>query len=131
MGYAITRRGAQRLLLNLSYLSLRGPVDMDMMWKLQEGKVRGYSVTPPLFSAWRVGGQKDSDNKPDPKLPISGKGNIGGSSRNIKSSARVAMVNELAMDNWVEYTNKGTGSEKKAEKGKNGEGKPANGSKGS
>ncbi|KAK9244525.1 hypothetical protein V1506DRAFT_554581 [Lipomyces tetrasporus] len=104
--------GAQRLLLNLSCRRER------------YGAIR-------LLPRFRVGGQKDSDNEPNPKLPVSGKGNIGGSSRNIKSSARVAMVNELAMDNWVEYTNKGTGSEKKAEKGKNGEGKPANGSKGS
>ncbi|KAK9311790.1 hypothetical protein V1522DRAFT_251212 [Lipomyces starkeyi] len=121
MGYAITRRGAQRLLLNLSYLSLRGPVDMDMMWTLQEGKLRGYSVTPPPFAAWRVGGQKDSDNKHDPNLPMSGKGNSGGWSNNIKSSARIAMVNELAMNNWMDYTKKGTPPEKQTGKGNNGE----------
>ncbi|KAK9350904.1 hypothetical protein V1505DRAFT_381669 [Lipomyces doorenjongii] len=120
MGYAVTRRGAQRLLLNLGYLSLRGPVDMDMMWKLQEGKLRGYSVTPPLLSAWRVGGQKDSDNKHDSKLSVSGKGNEGGWSRNIKNSARIEMVKELAMDNWQDYYRR-TGSEKQMEKGKNGQ----------
>ncbi|KAK9357766.1 hypothetical protein V1504DRAFT_32580 [Lipomyces starkeyi] len=130
MGYAITRRGAQRLLLNLSYLSLRGPVDMDMMWTLQEGKLRGYSVTPPPFAAWRVGGQKDSDNKHDPNLPMSGKGNRGGWSNNIKSSARIAMVNELAMNNWMDYTKKGTPPEKQTGKGNNGERK-GHGTKGS
>ncbi|KAK9327851.1 hypothetical protein V1520DRAFT_23527 [Lipomyces starkeyi] len=130
MGYAITRRGAQRLLLNLSYLSLRGPVDMDMMWTLQEGKLRGYSITPPLFTAWRVGGQKDSDNKHDPNLPMSGKGNSGGWSNNIKSSARIAMVNELAMNNWMDYTKKGAPPEKQTGKGNNRESK-GHGTKGS
>ncbi|KAK9234023.1 hypothetical protein V1525DRAFT_439805 [Lipomyces kononenkoae] len=117
MGYAVTRRGAQRLLLHLSYLRLRGPVDMDMMWTLQEGKIRGYSVTPPPFSAWKVGGPKDSDNKP---TPVGGKGNKGGWSRNIKSSARVAMVHELEMDNWKDYTNIGNGPEKQAQNDKTG-----------
>ncbi|KAK9375623.1 uncharacterized protein V1513DRAFT_377531 [Lipomyces chichibuensis] len=130
MGYAITRRGAQRLLLNLSYLSLRGPVDMDMMWRLQEGKIRGYSITPPLFSAWRVGGQKDSDNKINPNLPVSGKGNSGGWSRNIKTSARIAMVKELEMDNWVDYTKKGTPPKKQPAKGNN-ESRKGNATKGS
>ncbi|KAK9242965.1 hypothetical protein V1506DRAFT_463847 [Lipomyces tetrasporus] len=118
MGYAVTRRGAQRLLLNLSYMGLRGPVDNDMAWTLQDGKIRGYTVTPPLFTAWRVGGQKDSDNvTPDQNQPIVGKGNKGGTSRNLKSSARIAMVKELEMHNWVDYNNRGTVEEQK-EKGK-------------
>ncbi|KAK9372291.1 uncharacterized protein V1513DRAFT_385109 [Lipomyces chichibuensis] len=108
MGYAVTRKGAQRLLLNLSYLNLRAPVDLDIAWTLQDGKIRGYTVTPPLFTPWRVDGQKDSDNMPDPDQPIVGNGNIGGVSGNLKSSARVAMVNELAMDNWGDYASQGT-----------------------
>ncbi|KAK9385117.1 hypothetical protein V1515DRAFT_297219 [Lipomyces mesembrius] len=104
MGYAITRRGAQRLLLNLSYLGLRGPVDNDMAWTLQDGKVRGYTVTPPLFAAWRVGGQKDSDNyTPNSNQAMAESGNRAGSSKNLKSSARVAMVRQLALDNWGDY----------------------------
>ncbi|KAK9491431.1 hypothetical protein V1508DRAFT_207589 [Lipomyces doorenjongii] len=104
MGYAITRRGAQRLLLNLSYLGLRGPVDNDMAWTLQDGKIRGYTVTPPLFAAWRVGGQKDSDNyTPNPNQAMAEKGNRAGSSQNLKSSARVAMVRQLTLDNWGDY----------------------------
>ncbi|KAK9312008.1 hypothetical protein V1524DRAFT_370418 [Lipomyces starkeyi] len=115
MGYAVTRKGAQRLLLNLSYLSLRAPVDLDIAWTLQDGRLRGYTVTPPLFTPWRVGGQKDSDNMPDPDQPIGGNGNIGGASGNLKSSARDAMVDELAMDNWGNYASQGT-VEKKKEK---------------
>ncbi|KAK9350499.1 hypothetical protein V1523DRAFT_355260 [Lipomyces doorenjongii] len=113
MGYAVTRKGAQRLLLNLSYLDLRAPVDLDIAWTLRDGKVRGYTVTPPLFTPWRVGGQKDSDNMPDPDQSIVGNGNIGGVSGNIKNSARVAMVDELAMDNWGDYANQGTVQSKK------------------
>ncbi|KAK9428670.1 hypothetical protein V1505DRAFT_416742 [Lipomyces doorenjongii] len=104
MGYAITRKGAQRLLLNLSYLGLRGPVDNDMAWTLQDGKIRGYTVTPPLFAAWRVGGQKDSDNyTPNPNQAMAENGNRAGSSQNLKSSARVAMVRQLTLDNWGDY----------------------------
>ncbi|KAK9374026.1 uncharacterized protein V1513DRAFT_401520 [Lipomyces chichibuensis] len=108
MGYAITRIGAQRLLLNLSYLGLRGPVDNDMAWTLQDGKIRGYTVTPPLFAAWRVGGQKDSDNyTPDPNEAMAKNGNRAGLSQNLKSSARLAMVGQLAMDNWGDYAREG------------------------
>ncbi|KAK9482271.1 hypothetical protein V1527DRAFT_492891 [Lipomyces starkeyi] len=108
MGYAITRKGAQRLLLNLSYLGLRGPVDNDMAWTLQDGKIRGYTVTPPLFTAWRVGGQKDSDNyTPNPNEAMAENGNRAGLSQNLKSSARVAMVGQLAMDNWGDYVREG------------------------
>ncbi|KAK9327870.1 hypothetical protein V1520DRAFT_347566 [Lipomyces starkeyi] len=108
MGYAISRKGAQRLLLNLSYLGLRGPVDNDMAWTLQDGKIRGYTVTPPLFAAWRVGGQKDSDNyTPNPNEAMAENGNRAGLSQNLKSSARVAMVGQLAMDNWGDYVRKG------------------------
>ncbi|KAK9367560.1 hypothetical protein V1509DRAFT_626308 [Lipomyces kononenkoae] len=104
MGYAITRKGAQRLLLNLSYLGLRGPVDNDMAWTLRDGKIRGYSITPPLFSAWRVGGQKDSDiDGQNLDQPIVQNGNKGGVSKNLKNSARVAMLQQLAMDNWGDY----------------------------
>ncbi|KAK9358179.1 hypothetical protein V1504DRAFT_428344 [Lipomyces starkeyi] len=108
MGYAITRKGAQRLLLNLSYLGLRGPVDNDMAWTLQDGKIRGYTVTPPLFAAWRVGGQKDSDNyTPNPNEAMAENGNRAGLSQNLKSSARVAMIGQLAMDNWGDYVREG------------------------
>ncbi|KAK9334770.1 hypothetical protein LIPSTDRAFT_68725 [Lipomyces starkeyi NRRL Y-11557] len=105
MGYAVTRKVAQRLLLNLSYLNLRAPVDLDISWTLKDGRLRGYTVTPPLFTPWRVGGQKDSDNMPDPDQLIMGNGNC----------ARVAMVDELAMDNWGNYASQGT-VEKKNEK---------------
>ncbi|KAK9478298.1 hypothetical protein V1514DRAFT_307396 [Lipomyces japonicus] len=104
MGYGVTRRGAQRLLLNLSYLGLRGPVDNDMAWTFQDGKLRGYSVNPPIFNPWRVGGQKDSDNfTPNSDQSIEGSGNKAGSSSNIKNSARKALVNALALNNWADY----------------------------
>ncbi|KAK9334558.1 hypothetical protein V1521DRAFT_442512, partial [Lipomyces starkeyi] len=54
MGYAVTRKGAQRLLLNLSYLNLRAPVDLDISWTLKDGRLRGYTVTPRslLLGGW-------------------------------------------------------------------------------
>ncbi|KAK9326841.1 hypothetical protein V1520DRAFT_350383 [Lipomyces starkeyi] len=101
MGYAITRRGAERLILDISYRGITGPVDIDIIRKLQQGIIRGYTITPPLFSAWRVDGAKDSDNQAlendQSKL---GTGNLNGYSTSLKMSARKEMVKILDLHNW-------------------------------
>ncbi|KAK9233855.1 hypothetical protein V1525DRAFT_415029 [Lipomyces kononenkoae] len=101
MGYAITRRGAERLILDISYRGITGPVDIDIIRKLQQGIIRGYTITPPLLSAWRVDGAKDSDNqaleKDQTKL---GTGNLNGYSTSLKMSARKEMVKILELQNW-------------------------------
>ncbi|KAK9479776.1 hypothetical protein V1514DRAFT_327369 [Lipomyces japonicus] len=101
MGYAITRKGAERLILDLSYRGITAAIDIDIIRKLKQGIIRGYSITPPLFSAWRVGGAKDSDNqgleKDQTKL---GLGNLHGYSLSLKTSARKDMVSRLALNNW-------------------------------
>ncbi|KAK9364614.1 hypothetical protein V1509DRAFT_635794 [Lipomyces kononenkoae] len=101
MGYAITRGGAERLILDISYRGITGPVDIDVIRKLQQGIIRGYTVTPPLLSAWRVDGAKDSDNqaleKDQTKL---GAGNLNGYSTSLKMSARKEMVKILELHNW-------------------------------
>ncbi|KAK9241922.1 hypothetical protein V1506DRAFT_549181 [Lipomyces tetrasporus] len=105
--YAITRQGAQRLLFAMSYAGLHGAVDEDMVRLFREGRLKGYSITPPVFSQFRVGGAKDTDNKSpgDPRLghTIHGKGNLRGWSYDIKGSARQAMVASLQINVWEDY----------------------------
>jgi hypothetical protein len=60
MGYAVTRLGAQRLLYNIGYRGLGGPVDLEILEAHAKGQLAGYTVIPPIFNAWRVGGGKDS-----------------------------------------------------------------------
>ncbi|KAK9466980.1 hypothetical protein V1512DRAFT_262819 [Lipomyces arxii] len=103
-GYAITRRGAQRLLLNFSYLGLDAAIDIDILRKLQAGKLRGYTVTPNVFAPWRVDGLKDSDNiGTERNISFNGLGNRGGYSKNLRDSARQQMVLDLDLDNWSDF----------------------------
>ncbi|KAI5797815.1 hypothetical protein EDC01DRAFT_613756 [Geopyxis carbonaria] len=89
MGYAVTRAGAQRLLYHLGYTGLSGAVDLALARKLKSGVLSGYVVIPPLVNPWRVGGGKDSDIATGLKgKPIGSKGNEGGHSSNLRSSAR-------------------------------------------
>ncbi|KAJ8097689.1 hypothetical protein POJ06DRAFT_259742 [Lipomyces tetrasporus] len=101
MGYAISRKGAERLILDLSYRGITAAIDIDIIRKLQQGIIRGYTVTPPLFSAWRVDGAKDSDNQGlENDQTALGSGNRRGYSHSLKKSARKEMVKILGLDNW-------------------------------
>ncbi|KAK9372542.1 uncharacterized protein V1513DRAFT_452020 [Lipomyces chichibuensis] len=101
MGYAITRKGAERLILDLSYRGITAAIDIDIIRKLQQGIIRGYSITPPLFSAWRVDGAKDSDNQGlENDQTELGAGNSRGYSHSMKTSARREMVKILDLHNW-------------------------------
>ncbi|KAK9367933.1 hypothetical protein V1509DRAFT_624834 [Lipomyces kononenkoae] len=113
LAYAITRRGAQRLLLNFSYLGLSTAVDVDILNKLQDGSIRGYTVTPPPFSSFRLNNEKDSDTvrqstsedgeNQKPEKEEKDIGNIAGTSLNIRNSARHAMLVNLDRLNWEDY----------------------------
>ncbi|KAK9332991.1 hypothetical protein V1520DRAFT_367220 [Lipomyces starkeyi] len=88
--YAITRQGAERLLMTMSYIGFRNAVDTDMSRAFREGRVRGYMLTPPAISQFRIGGSKDTDNR-DPGDPRLGR------------SARKWMVDSLKLNNWEDY----------------------------
>ncbi|KAK9461814.1 uncharacterized protein V1516DRAFT_264050 [Lipomyces oligophaga] len=100
MAYAITRRGAQRLLFQLSYLTLRGPVDNEMAWRSEDGKFHSYTVNPPIFNAFHVGGSKDSDNV---NHASASKSNSEGVSLNIDRSIRKALFEMNNIDIWKDY----------------------------
>jgi GR25 family glycosyltransferase involved in LPS biosynthesis len=109
-GYALSRRGAQRLLYHLSYIGLKRETDNSVADMHRKGVMNGYTLTPPIFSRWRVGGAKDSDNMPQnekQKANPDGRGNVGGSSKNLKGSARLKMTlpwqdGGLLMNAWDE-----------------------------
>ncbi|KAK9385362.1 hypothetical protein V1515DRAFT_608416 [Lipomyces mesembrius] len=105
--YAITRQGAERLLMAMSYIGFRNAVDTDMSRAFREGRVRGYMLTPPAISQFRIGGSKDTDNRDpgDPRMgsTINGHGNLHGFSANLKGSARKWMVDNLNLNNWEDY----------------------------
>ncbi|KAK9236618.1 hypothetical protein V1525DRAFT_378896 [Lipomyces kononenkoae] len=105
--YAITRQGAERLLMAMSYIEFRNAVDTDMSRAFREGRVRGYMLTPPAISQFRIGGAKDTDNRKagDPRLgtSINGQGNLHGFSTNLKDSARAQMVEKMQLNNWEDY----------------------------
>ncbi|KAK9428140.1 hypothetical protein V1505DRAFT_402092 [Lipomyces doorenjongii] len=88
--YAITRQGAERLLMAMSYIGFRNAVDTDMSRAFREGRVRGYMLTPPAISQFRIGGSKDTDNR-DPGDPRLGR------------SARKWMVDNMKLNNWEDY----------------------------
>lgn len=92
MAYAITKYAARKMLYNIGYRGLDGPVDLAMCWMHEKGQLKGWTVWPPLFMPWRVGGLHDSDiqsfsNGED-------KGNEGGNSINLRDSIRKAMTKE-------------------------------------
>ncbi|KAK9357222.1 hypothetical protein V1504DRAFT_465280, partial [Lipomyces starkeyi] len=97
--YAITRQGAQRLLLTMSYLGLHAAVDNDMSRKLRDGSLRGYSLLPPAFTQFRVGGAKDSD-RVKIGTSLNGNSNLNGKSYNIKGSARKLLTESQNINNW-------------------------------
>lgn len=89
IGYAVTRKGAEKLLYNLGgYKGLGAPVDLGMISLIQKGILDSYTIIPPIVTRFRTGGPRDSDidevspNDSDP-----------GGSENLQMSAREVMEN--------------------------------------
>ena len=51
-GYAVTQRGARKLLLELNEW-MPFPVDITMIHYISEGRFKAYSVLPPMLVQWR------------------------------------------------------------------------------
>jgi hypothetical protein len=51
-GYAVTQRGARRLLLEMNDW-MPFPVDITMIHYIDEERIKAYSVLPPVFVQWR------------------------------------------------------------------------------
>ena len=91
-GYAVSRKGAERLLYNVGYRGLNSAVDLVISDNVNAGRLTGMMVWPPVFTSWRVGGSKDSDISGAPGKDT---GNLQGRSFSLKNSARKAMIKEF------------------------------------
>lgn len=97
VGYAITRRGAEKLLYNVG-VKVEGfsqPVDIEMINLAQNGIARSYTVVPPLFTPFEYKGRKNSNTRPDGDIEgelaktVDWEGD--GQSDNLRKSVRVAL----------------------------------------
>ncbi|KAF2736343.1 hypothetical protein EJ04DRAFT_433142 [Polyplosphaeria fusca] len=102
MGYALSRMGAMRMLYNIGgWRPFGNPVDNEIAWRTSEGVLSGYTLSPPVFTAWRVGGSQDSDNDAGLNAkPANTKGNIEGYSRNLKNGVRKSLPEYFKKDFW-------------------------------
>ncbi|KAF5860529.1 hypothetical protein ETB97_001429 [Aspergillus alliaceus] len=91
LGYAVTNRGAQKLLYNLGgYRGIGSPVDLAIIDLIQNNVIKAYTIIPPLFTTYRTRTTKDSDIDEDTYTRESAE-NIPVGSENLRSSARKAL----------------------------------------
>jgi len=98
IGYAVTQRGAQRLLYNVGGVKRIGsPVDLAMTDQIKKGHLKAYTIIPPLITAWKIGGVQDSDidNIKVDEGPSKEDKNVEVGSKNLWNSARVQMNETL------------------------------------
>jgi len=75
MGYAVTQKGAQRMLYKFGLSKLGQPIDIEIMVACQVGELRCLEVNPSLIGVYRPGGKsaKVSDilaqAEPDAEIP--------------------------------------------------------------
>ncbi|KAH0592834.1 hypothetical protein MHUMG1_09479 [Metarhizium humberi] len=92
IGYALTNRGAQKLLYTIGNReSMGAPIDLAMIDKVQKGYLDALTVIPPLVTPWKTGRVSDSDidNLAERK------GELPSGSENLQNSARKALENSL------------------------------------
>ncbi|KAF2098860.1 hypothetical protein NA57DRAFT_56498 [Rhizodiscina lignyota] len=99
--YAVSRRGAERLLYNWGYKDFGLGIDNEFSFGMNDGKIKGVVVAPPLIEQWKTGTGADSDIDAVAGAASGERlGSEGGSTRNIKNSAR------KAMKEWVKWQKK-------------------------
>ncbi|KAI5779230.1 hypothetical protein EDC01DRAFT_633925 [Geopyxis carbonaria] len=104
MGYAVTKKGAQKLLFHIGHSGLYSPIDLTMGGLHRKGKLWGYEVHPQIVTEWHTGSVRDSD--------ISDRGSVeGGPGVNMRNSARKAMEKDLKdRDYWEALRQRKLGS---------------------
>ncbi|KAF2405287.1 hypothetical protein EJ06DRAFT_525816 [Trichodelitschia bisporula] len=98
-GYAVTNKGAQRLLFEIGYKNFPSPVDNMISFRIMDGLIRGMVMVSPAISMFRVGGIRDSDN-----MAVTGdvKDNSDGSSPDLRNSVREWMKGYMWPDTPIE-----------------------------
>lgn len=107
MGYGISRMGAMRMLYQIGGWRPFGyPVDNELAWRTSEGVISGYTMMPPAFTSWRVGGSQDSDNDVGMNSQeVQSQGNMGGHSENLKNSVRKHLAEYFKKNYWEDMAN--------------------------
>jgi hypothetical protein len=102
MGYGLSRMGAMRMLYQIGGWKPFGyPVDNEIAWRTSAGTLSGYTMMPPAFVSWRVGGSQDSDNDAGMNAQaVQSKGNMEGKSVGLKNSVRKSLEGHFAKDYW-------------------------------
>lgn len=108
MGYALTRMGAMRMLYHIGGWKPFGhPVDNEIAWKTSAGKVSGYTLSPPVFTSWRIGGSQDSDNDAGMMAEkVNHEGPSKGKSLGMKTSVRKYLDEFFKKDFWGDLERK-------------------------
>lgn len=79
------------------------PVDLELSFKSQGGQLSGYTLSPPVFTSWRVGGAQDSDNDAGMRgKKVQSEGPSKGKSEGMKTSVRKYMDEFFKKDFWNE-----------------------------
>ncbi|BFZ62487.1 hypothetical protein YB2330_003581 [Saitoella coloradoensis] len=101
VAFAVTLKGAQKLLYELSWVGLNNTVDYSIRGLHMDGSLHGWTVTPPIMSSWVTGDGADSD------LTNGGKGrtvakhsNLGGKGKGLGWSVRKALTENLSGGNY-------------------------------
>jgi hypothetical protein len=102
MAYGLSQMGARRMLYNIGgWRPFGHPVDNEIAWRTSEGMVSGYTMTPPAFTSWRVGGAQDSDNDAGMNAkPVSTEGPQNGVSLGMKNSVRRHLKEYFYKNYW-------------------------------
>lgn len=90
----MTYHGAKRLLYNIGGVEGNDlAVDEALADREKNGKIKGYTVLPPVMTAWKVNNERDSDI--ETVDGISSKGFKKEGSENLRESTRKIMEEEL------------------------------------
>lgn len=93
---AVTYTGAQRILYQLSWVELKTTLDWSITGLTMHGKLTGWTVVPPFFTQYKVGGDHDSDLDGN-RFFGDVKSEKDGVSLGIEQSARLALSNSFEL----------------------------------
>jgi hypothetical protein len=107
MGYGLSRMGAMRMLYQIGgWKPFGNPVDNEIAFRTSAGVLSGYTMMPPAFVPWRVGGSQDSDNDERMKAQaVQSMGNVEGKSVGLKNSVRKSLEGHFKKNYWEEMKN--------------------------
>ena len=90
----MTQRGARRALYQIGgFQSMDNPIDWEFISHAQDGRLKSYTVSPPILQKWKTFGPGDTDNdyghtvKADDHDTTQG----GGASKGLLNSARMGL----------------------------------------